>query len=111
MTMLCARMWSNALRWEEALHGNPPGMCRLRVSLLYSLGQALDERRWLGFSIWTFVLCSLSQRYGQAFLSERSFAIPTACCRAFWPTIVSWLRRAGGVSWFPSRSPIQGRCG
>ena len=38
------------------------------MPILYSLGRALDERRWLGFSIWTFALCSLNQRYGQAFL-------------------------------------------
>jgi len=41
---------------------------RRTTPILYSLRQALDEHRWLGFSIWTFALCSLSQRYGQAFL-------------------------------------------
>jgi len=38
------------------------------MPILHSLGQALDERRWLGFSIWTFALYSLNQRYGHAFL-------------------------------------------
>ena len=37
-------------------------------SALTSLGQALDERRWLGFSIWGFALGSLGHRYGQVFV-------------------------------------------
>jgi hypothetical protein len=35
---------------------------------LTSLGQTLDERHWLGLSIWTFALGSLTQGYGRAFL-------------------------------------------
>jgi len=40
------------------------------MSILHSLGQTLDERRWLGFSIRTFALRSLSRRYGHAFLRQ-----------------------------------------
>jgi hypothetical protein len=56
---------------------------------LSNLTHTLDERRWLGLSIWTFLLSSVSQPYGRVFLQAVLLNEPSAVLRG----LVAYHRR------------------